>query len=153
MVFTLVKEDRFARADRLINATRAAHLSRPLEYGDDMGEGRGMPLEPTAWLESKDRCLDKRPLFGGCVNGAMATPSSRSPRGTNATSGAKLNRSTRTSMVEQSEGDRTLGETRAQGDLAPRRHINPVLATTQARSPRWAWVCSSGSSDSCRMRS
>ena len=101
MVFTLLQEDRFACADRLIDTIRPAHFSRSREYGEDVREGRGMPPEPTARFESKDRRLDERPSFEGLsVSGAIVTPSSTSPRGTNAASGAKLNRSTTSSLID-----------------------------------------------------
>jgi hypothetical protein len=65
VLFALVPEDRLSGRDRLDDSVRSAHFSRSLEDGEDLGEGRGMPKEPTSGRDPEDRRLNRRPLFEG----------------------------------------------------------------------------------------
>lgn len=92
--FALVPVDRFAGQDGLFDTVRAADLSRAFQDGKDLRDRRRMPKKPSAGSETEDRGLNERPFFEWRGQRATVTPSSRSPRGTKATSDAKLNRST-----------------------------------------------------------
>ena len=52
-----------------------------------------MTTQTATRFNTEDRCLNLRPSSSDDVSGATVTRSSRSPRGTNATSDEKLNRS------------------------------------------------------------